>query len=148
MRQGEAVFVDSGALAFGSHIRSIITLRWSDSGWSADPSARFGARALKSGHDPAPELRARPPPCTVPPACTDRMGSMTDDDPLASFRLDDRLIVVTGASQGIGRALAEGFARAGAVEVLASRRPDKLEEVRAAPSKLPAAPQIDVCQLE
>jgi 2-deoxy-D-gluconate 3-dehydrogenase len=56
---------------------------------------------------------------------------MTDDDPLASFRLDDRLVVVTGASQGIGRHLAETYARAGAVVVLASRRKDKLEEVRA-----------------
>ena len=55
----------------------------------------------------------------------------TNDDPLASFRLDDRLIVVTGASQGIGRYLAESYARAGAVVVLASRRADKLEEVRA-----------------
>jgi NAD(P)-dependent dehydrogenase (short-subunit alcohol dehydrogenase family) len=54
------------------------------------------------------------------------------DGPLASFRLDDRLIIVTGASQGIGRSLAEGFARAGAVVVLASRRADKLDEVRAA----------------
>ncbi|HEY2135518.1 MAG TPA: SDR family NAD(P)-dependent oxidoreductase, partial [Xanthobacteraceae bacterium] len=53
-----------------------------------------------------------------------------EDDPLASFRLDDRLIIVTGASQGIGRHLAEGFARAGAVVVLASRRADRLEEVR------------------
>ena len=51
-------------------------------------------------------------------------------DPLASFRLDDRLIVVTGASEGIGRAFAECFARCGAVVVLASRRGDKLEAVR------------------
>ena len=51
---------------------------------------------------------------------------------MASFRLDDRLIVVTGASQGIGRALAECFARAGAFVVLASRRADKLESVRQA----------------
>jgi len=27
----------------------------------------------------------------------------TKADPLAAFRLDDRLVVVTGASQGIGR---------------------------------------------
>jgi NAD(P)-dependent dehydrogenase (short-subunit alcohol dehydrogenase family) len=54
----------------------------------------------------------------------------TRTDPLASFRLDDRLIVVTGASEGIGRAFAECFAGAGAFVVLASRRKDKLESVR------------------
>jgi NAD(P)-dependent dehydrogenase (short-subunit alcohol dehydrogenase family) len=53
-------------------------------------------------------------------------------DPLASFRLDDRLIVVTGASEGIGRAFAEHFAAAGAQLVLASRRKEKLDEVRRA----------------
>jgi NAD(P)-dependent dehydrogenase (short-subunit alcohol dehydrogenase family) len=53
-------------------------------------------------------------------------------DPLASFRLDDRLIVVTGASEGIGRAFAECFAKAGARVVLASRQKAKLEEVRQA----------------
>ena len=53
-------------------------------------------------------------------------------DPLARFRLDDRLIVVTGASEGIGRAFAECFAKAGALVVLASRRKDKLESVRQA----------------
>jgi NAD(P)-dependent dehydrogenase (short-subunit alcohol dehydrogenase family) len=51
-------------------------------------------------------------------------------DPLASFRLDGRLIVVTGASEGIGRTLAESFARAGARLVLASRRREKLEAVK------------------
>jgi 2-deoxy-D-gluconate 3-dehydrogenase len=60
------------------------------------------------------------------------MPTATPDDPLAAFRLDDRLVVVTGASQGIGRALAEGYARAGAAVVLASRRKDALDGVRAA----------------
>ncbi len=60
---------------------------------------------------------------------------MTDakgNDALASFRLDDRLIVVTGAGEGIGRAFAEGFASAGAHVVLASRRQGKLAEVQEA----------------
>ncbi len=58
------------------------------------------------------------------------MNDIANDDPLASFRLDDRLIVVTGAREGIGRVFAESFARAGASIVLASRRREKLEEVR------------------
>jgi NAD(P)-dependent dehydrogenase (short-subunit alcohol dehydrogenase family) len=60
------------------------------------------------------------------------MIEIAPDDPLASFRLDDRLIVVTGASEGIGRVFAESFSRAGASLVLVSRRPEKLEEVRRA----------------
>ena len=60
------------------------------------------------------------------------MNEIVADDPLALFRLDDRLIVVTGASEGIGRTFAESFARAGASVVLASRRRQKLEEVQRA----------------
>ena len=60
------------------------------------------------------------------------MNEIIADDPLTLFRLDDRLIVVTGSSEGIGRAFAESFARAGASVVLVSRRREKLEEVRRA----------------
>ena len=45
---------------------------------------------------------------------------------LPSFRLDGRLAVVTGASEGIGRAFALAYARAGAEVVLVSRRREKL----------------------
>ncbi|HVQ62319.1 MAG TPA: SDR family oxidoreductase [Burkholderiales bacterium] len=79
------------------------------------------------------------------------MATRAPSDPLASFRLDDRLIVVTGASEGIGRAFAECFAGAGAQLVLASRRKDKLEQVRsgiaAAGGKAEVVP-ADVTRME
>jgi NAD(P)-dependent dehydrogenase (short-subunit alcohol dehydrogenase family) len=49
---------------------------------------------------------------------------------LPSFRLDGRLAVITGASEGIGRAFALAYSRAGAEIVLASRTRDKLFEVQ------------------
>jgi NAD(P)-dependent dehydrogenase (short-subunit alcohol dehydrogenase family) len=52
------------------------------------------------------------------------------DDELPSFRLDGRLAVITGASDGIGRAFALACARSGAEVVLVSRRREKLLEVQ------------------
>jgi len=43
--------------------------------------------------------------------------------------LKDRIILVTGASDGIGRAMAEGFARHGATVILHGRDTSKLDEV-------------------
>ena len=75
---------------------------------------------------------------------------MSSPDPLAAFRLDGRLITVTGASDGLGRAFAEAFAALGARVVLAARRRDKLEEVQRAIIAAGGRAEVavtDVCKL-
>ncbi len=52
------------------------------------------------------------------------------DDELPSFRLDGRLAVITGASDGIGRAFALAYSRSGAEVVLVSRTREKLLKVQ------------------
>jgi 2-deoxy-D-gluconate 3-dehydrogenase len=49
---------------------------------------------------------------------------------LPSFRLDGRLAVITGASQGIGETFALAFAKAGAELILAGRNEERLAGVR------------------
>ena len=48
-------------------------------------------------------------------------------DPLAPFRLDDRVAVVTGASSGLGARFARVLHAAGASVVVAARRKDRLD---------------------
>jgi len=60
------------------------------------------------------------------------MASQPESAELPSFRLDGRLAIVTGASQGIGRAFALAYSRAGAEVVLVSRGREKLVEAQRA----------------
>jgi len=50
---------------------------------------------------------------------------------MADFNLTDKIAVVTGASRGIGEAIARGLAEHGATVVLAARKPEGLQAVAA-----------------
>ncbi|MDP6544296.1 MAG: SDR family oxidoreductase [Phycisphaerae bacterium] len=67
-----------------------------------------------------------------------------------NFRLDDRVAVVTGASEGIGYGLAKALANAGAKVALAARNVDRLnelaDEIRAEGGQAFPAP-MDVCDV-
>jgi gluconate 5-dehydrogenase len=57
---------------------------------------------------------------------------MTGFDPVYSFRLDDKVALVTGSRRGIGLGLARGLALAGADVVLNARDAEALEEAATA----------------
>ncbi len=52
--------------------------------------------------------------------------SQLAEDPL--FSVKDQVVLVSGGSRGIGRAIAQGFAQRGARVVIASRNPDQLAQ--------------------
>ena len=49
-------------------------------------------------------------------------------DPATTLLLDDKAVLITGATRGIGRAIAEACAAAGADVGVVARKPDELEE--------------------
>lgn len=51
------------------------------------------------------------------------------NNPLDRFRLDDKVVIITGASSGLGVGFARTVAAVGATVVLAARRDDRLEEL-------------------
>jgi NAD(P)-dependent dehydrogenase (short-subunit alcohol dehydrogenase family) len=61
-----------------------------------------------------------------------------------SFELEDRVVVVTGASSGLGEQMARALARAGAVPVLAARRVERLAALRA---ELPGMSEAIACDV-
>ena len=66
----------------------------------------------------------------IEPVGDEPVGTQPIGEDLPSFRLDGRLAVITGASEGIGRAFALAYSRAGAEVVLASRSREKLLAVQ------------------
>ncbi|CAG2162216.1 unnamed protein product [Oppiella nova] len=62
---------------------------------------------------------------------------------IASDRLVGKVVVITGASSGLGRALAQVFYRSGARLILSSRRVDQLEEVKKSLISLPNTSSSD-----
>ena len=72
------------------------------------------------------------------------------DKRMDQFKLADKVAVVTGASEGIGSALAVGLAEAGADVIICSRRGEKLREVKAEIDKTGRRAEIfvlDICKL-
>jgi len=72
-------------------------------------------------------------------------------NPISQFGLTDRVAVVTGASDGIGRELAFGLASAGADIVLGSRSVEKLEKVKAEIEQIGRRAEVcsfDICKLD
>lgn len=54
---------------------------------------------------------------------------MASTDPTAAFRLDDKVVLITGASSGLGARFARVASAAGAAVVVAARRAERLAEL-------------------
>ena len=61
-----------------------------------------------------------------------RHGALPVIDPATALRIDGRAVLVTGGTRGIGRAIAEACAAAGADICVVARKPAELDETEAA----------------
>jgi NAD(P)-dependent dehydrogenase (short-subunit alcohol dehydrogenase family) len=75
--------------------------------------------------DPNPPATATPPTSPPQPSETSSGGI----DPLARFRLDGQVAIVTGASSGLGAHFARVLHAVGATVVVTARRADRLEQL-------------------
>ena len=62
----------------------------------------------------------------------------------ALFSVKDKVVIVTGASRGIGRVVAEAFLDHGSRVVFVARSPDMVERIRQQPAERALAIQCDV----
>jgi 2-deoxy-D-gluconate 3-dehydrogenase len=69
-------------------------------------------------------------------------------DHYKKFDLTDKIAVITGASEGIGRDIAIGLAEAGADIIICSRREDKLQEVKKVAEKTGRHVEIFVADIQ
>ena len=83
---------------------------------------------LRTAADRALEFVVVPSFTRIGPAARSRMF---DWNPLDSYDLAGRVIVLTGATSGIGRNAADHLARAGADLTIVGRDPDRTEQARA-----------------
>lgn len=60
----------------------------------------------------------------------------------------DKIVWITGASSGIGKALALEFAKSGAILILSSRNQEALEKIKTACEELGASAHIQIVDLE
>jgi NAD(P)-dependent dehydrogenase (short-subunit alcohol dehydrogenase family) len=66
---------------------------------------------------------------------------------LPSFRLDEKVALITGAGTGLGAAIAIGLAEVGARVIVLGRTPATLNETAAAITRIGASAQVVVCDV-
>src|SRR2546426_7762479 len=97
------------------------------------PMASPGWFLCMSSNSPAPPDRRRRVPLPDEEMGEVRLTLLSGggyNELIMDFGIKDRLALVTGASRGIGCAIAKELAREGARVVLVARSPDALEAVR------------------